>query len=215
MKRFLIYIIGSNQLQNELLASFLEKGTGTECRHDSALRLTPASGDSPFCNHLILWDCLCFSGEDIRLRDEIGIGAKLTLSGCLSVLFNVSLPDGDFEKNAIEQGIRGIFYQHESAEVISEGVTAILNDGIRCSERISASHPDAHAKISDENAVGLTHREKEILLLLKSGRTNRHIADHLCISVHTVRTHLYNIYRKIEVPNRTQAVVWATEHIWD
>lgn len=57
----------------------------------------------------------------------------------------------------------------------------------------------------------LTSREREILLLLAAGKTNPQIADQLIIGAGTVKTHTLNIYRKLEVANRTQAIVRARE----
>ena len=50
----------------------------------------------------------------------------------------------------------------------------------------------------------LTRREKEIILLVIAGKTNKDIQDELFISLKTVKTHLYNIYRKLNVQNRLQ-----------
>ncbi len=52
----------------------------------------------------------------------------------------------------------------------------------------------------------LTYQEKEVLELLKLGLINKEIAVKLNVSVHTVKTHLENIYRKLGVLNRVQAV---------
>ncbi|MCJ5932067.1 LuxR C-terminal-related transcriptional regulator, partial [Klebsiella pneumoniae] len=59
----------------------------------------------------------------------------------------------------------------------------------------------------------LTERECEILNELRCGATNLDIARALFISENTVRTHLYNVFRKLSVKNRTQAVSWANEHL--
>ncbi len=56
---------------------------------------------------------------------------------------------------------------------------------------------------------GLTARETEVLRLLAGGRTNKEIAAHLVISVHTVERHLATIYRKIGARNRSDATALA------
>jgi len=60
-------------------------------------------------------------------------------------------------------------------------------------------------------ADGLTEREVEVLALLAAGASNRAIAERLFVTEGTVKRHTHNIYRKLEVNNRTQAVVRANE----
>jgi ATP/maltotriose-dependent transcriptional regulator MalT len=57
----------------------------------------------------------------------------------------------------------------------------------------------------------LTARENEIIRLMAAGMTNPQIAEHLVIGSGTVKTHTLNIYRKLEVANRTQAIIRAQE----
>jgi len=52
----------------------------------------------------------------------------------------------------------------------------------------------------------LSDREYELLLLLKTGKTNKEIADDLFISINTVKTHLQHLFEKLDVKNRTQAI---------
>ena len=59
----------------------------------------------------------------------------------------------------------------------------------------------------------LTRRESEMLMEIASGATNKEIAEELGISIHTVKTHLYNIYRKINVSNRLQAVLREVKNL--
>ena len=62
----------------------------------------------------------------------------------------------------------------------------------------------------------LTNREIEVLQLITEGLLNKEIAQKLCISEKTVKNHVSNIFRKINVCDRTQAAVYAIkEHIVD
>jgi ATP/maltotriose-dependent transcriptional regulator MalT len=67
------------------------------------------------------------------------------------------------------------------------------------------------AEADAANHYLLTTREREILSLMAAGNTNPQIAAQLIIGAGTVKTHTLNIYRKLEVANRTQAIVRAQE----
>lgn len=58
----------------------------------------------------------------------------------------------------------------------------------------------------------LTSRELEILLLMAEGKANQEIADELYIALKTVKTHVSNILSKLQVQDRTQAVIYAFKH---
>jgi LuxR family transcriptional regulator of csgAB operon len=64
-----------------------------------------------------------------------------------------------------------------------------------------------------ENEAGLSSREMEILALISIGASNEEISEKLYISPHTVKTHLYHIFKKIKVPSRLQAALWAAKNI--
>ena len=59
----------------------------------------------------------------------------------------------------------------------------------------------------------LTERQTEILALVAVGASNEEIADRLCISAHTVKSHLYKIFKIINAPNRLQAALWAAKNL--
>ncbi|MCO7175298.1 response regulator [Sporolactobacillus kofuensis] len=58
----------------------------------------------------------------------------------------------------------------------------------------------------------LTNREMEVLLLMARGKSNQEIADDLFIALKTVKVHVSNILSKLEVQDRTQAVIYAFQH---
>jgi DNA-binding NarL/FixJ family response regulator len=62
---------------------------------------------------------------------------------------------------------------------------------------------------AEEWSEGLTKRELAVLKSVAAGLPNRDIGQRLWVSEHTVKFHLTNIFRKIEVANRTEAARWA------
>lgn len=58
----------------------------------------------------------------------------------------------------------------------------------------------------------LTEREYEVLLLMAKGKSNQEIANDLFIALKTVKTHVSNILSKLDVQDRTQAVIYAFQH---
>ncbi len=57
----------------------------------------------------------------------------------------------------------------------------------------------------------LTEREKDVLLLVTEGYTNKEIAQELFLTEYTIKSHLLNIFKKLNVKNRTKATLKAIE----
>ena len=70
----------------------------------------------------------------------------------------------------------------------------------------STQQPIAH-QINQGLVESLSHRELEVLNLINQGDRNKQIAETLTISVSTVKRHLQNIYQKLQVNSRTEAMV--------
>lgn len=89
-------------------------------------------------------------------------------------------------------------------------------------EVLTTPHPGGHRPDDGGNGaadrswpgrdLGLTERESEVLALAVQGCNNTAIARHLYLSPNSVKTHARNLYRKIGVTNRTQAVLWGIAH---
>src|SRR5438132_6032139 len=73
---------------------------------------------------------------------------------------------------------------------------------------IAAPGPQRRAE-APAQAAGLTRRELEILRLVAEGYSNAHLAKMLWVTEQTVKFHLSNVYRKLDVSNRTEASRWA------
>lgn len=61
---------------------------------------------------------------------------------------------------------------------------------------------------------GMTEREKEVLLLIAEGKSNKEIAEELHISIKTVKTHVSNLLMKFELEDRTQLAIYAHRQGW-
>lgn len=77
-------------------------------------------------------------------------------------------------------------------------------------EHFARTVPGAVRHIHEDNNIllsSLTDREREILACTSAGRSNKEIADQLCLSVDTVKTHLHHIYQKLSVEGRVEAIL--------
>lgn len=208
-----IYITGQLILQNNLLSRYIEKKTGLTCVHKLPSEISPISIAETGQKTLILRD---FQGIDIdHLWNWMYVNFGSNISECFIALFNVQ-PGLGTEDNAIKYYVRGIFYENDPPENIAKGVQAILNGDLWFSRQILTNHildNRYSAVLLPKTQISLTPREKQILRMIASGATNNDIGDKLFISLSTVKTHIYNIYKKINVSNRIQAVLWVSWNI--
>ncbi|WP_228465504.1 LuxR C-terminal-related transcriptional regulator, partial [Enterobacter hormaechei] len=121
---------------------------------------------------------------------------------------------GSFARNLIYSTKPQQSLTEEENRVV-EGLQGILRGECYFSQKLASyliTHSGNYRYNSSESAL-LTHREKEILNKLRIGASNIEIARSLFISENTVKTHLYNLFKKIAVKNRTQAVSWANDNL--
>jgi DNA-binding CsgD family transcriptional regulator len=210
-----INVVGRNMLQNELLLSFLKKKTGLKGACFPELgSITKIDAHDPSIPQLLIFDC---KNVDMKnLWTDIHEWNCSHGFPCFFVLCN-AITDSVFEKKAMDSGIQGIFYNNDPLPLIAKGICAVLQGDLWYSRKAMSNclmGPKSLADSSTHPAVsGLTFREKEILACIASGYTSKAIADEFCISAHTVKTHIYNLYRKINVNNRLQASLWATKYL--
>ena len=93
-------------------------------------------------------------------------------------------------------------------EDLASAVRQAFKHSVYVAGALSASPIAAPAK-SNVSDAGLTRREREILQLVAEGHSNAQLARMLWVTEQTVKFHLSNIYRKLDVSNRTEASRWA------
>lgn len=111
--------------------------------------------------------------------------------------------------------LRGMFYQGMPTAEMAVSLADIINGRIRFPEHVSEQlinywQAKLHQEIPHPFPM-LSQRETEILRNLCSASSNTELADTLFISELTVKSHLYNIYKKLNVKNRVEAIEWAKQ----
>jgi DNA-binding NarL/FixJ family response regulator len=112
----------------------------------------------------------------------------------------------------IKAGVRGYIKTTDSPAIMIKAIHAVFNGEIWAERRIlekAISNPLLLPEILNMNVPGLaplTNREKEMLTLVMQGESNKEIAARSSISERTVKTHLYRVYRKLNVKSRTKAI---------
>lgn len=198
-----VYLVGADRLNFDLLSFCLEEELSAECVFaGSASALGAEDGGRPV---VIFFDCSGFTAEEIESR--YGNIAGLLPPGSRSALINVQ-PCAGLHAFVQRNKICGIFYKDVSRELFIKGVRVLLEGGLWLSRKMLSDCVLDPGRCSGPHARGLqrlSRREIEILQRVASGASNQEVADQLNISAHTVKTHLYNIYRKADVSNRLSA----------
>lgn len=211
----MIYVVGPVNLQNQLMALYLEQATQIPSLAASSFADVPLTGhNGDGKGKIVLFDC---HGDGVKeCLQTAQVQRQGILKECILGLFNLRRDDGS-EEDSLSSGIRGVFYQGDQIEQIARGVQAMMDGEMWISRKVMARHiinnimNNGH---SDEPSTEhLTGREREVLALIAMGAKNEEIAAKLFISRHTVKTHLYNIFKKLNTTNRLQAALWATRNL--
>ncbi|MBL4282824.1 LuxR C-terminal-related transcriptional regulator [Vibrio fluvialis] len=113
--------------------------------------------------------------------------------------------------------LKGLFYQPSEPEQIARGLAEIINGQNWLPRHVSSQLLHYYRHIFQNHhtkaTIELTTRELQILRSLKTGASNMQMAESLFISEFTVKSHLYQIFKKLSVKNRTQAIAWANQNL--
>lgn len=120
----------------------------------------------------------------------------------------------DYLLRAVEIGVDGyILKDSGSAELINAIMMVMNGESYIQPDMIPMLNSKMVIRNSDKEKIkNLTKRELEVLILVSEGMFNKEIADKLEISERTVKNHISNIFKKIDVADRTQAAVFAIKN---
>jgi len=213
---WMIYVVGPCRVNNELLASFLEAKVEKKCVTKGVIDdIIDSDGQDTDRPKLVLLDC--FAKDPERLFLEVESCRRDICNPGLVAVFNL-IRGLKIEKELVTRGIKGIFYANDHPGHLKRGVRALLEGEMWISREVMSKFiPDTEEakRLSANEKFVLSGREIEILGLVAQGAMNTEIAQTLYISRHTVKSHLYNIYKKIKVTNRLEAALWANKNLYN
>lgn len=137
--------------------------------------------------------------------------------------------DESYVTHALKTGARGYLLKEMDADALIEAVKVVAAGGSYLHPKVTHNLVNEYRRLATEESGGgnglkdieyrkplhlLTRRECEVLQLLADGRSNKAIGEDLFISEKTVKNHVSNILTKMNVNDRTQAVVTAIKNGW-
>jgi DNA-binding NarL/FixJ family response regulator len=155
---------------------------------------------------------------DVRMPEMDGIEATrriVTSENAPRVLVLTTFDLDEYVYEALRAGASGFLLKDAPEEQFLAGIRIVADGGTlfapsvtrRLIERFAQSHLPERRPLLGE----LTSRETDVLLLVARGLSNTEIAAQLVVSEHTVKTHVAHILQKLDLRDRTQAVVVAYE----
>ena len=202
-----IYYLSSNPtLYSSLLIDLLEKTSNEKIMVvDCEVLSTKGNQDDEM---LVILD---FKNQtDKKYKQYLSVIMEYKIKA-KEILFNVT--DENITKNIMRYpSVVGVFYEKDNVQIISEGVKKIIDGELWLSRKVTNDLISIYRSKQNgilTTTVSLTTREKEILQLLSFGSSNVDIASALFVSENTVKTHLHNVFKKLNVRNRLQAMIWA------
>ncbi|MET3194815.1 response regulator transcription factor [Bacillus sp. OAE603] len=129
------------------------------------------------------------------------------------IIIVTSFIDDENVYPAIDAGAISYMLKTSRASDIANAIRTTHNGGsvlepVVTGKMMNRMRKSSHRELHDD----LTAREQEVLHLMTEGKSNQEIADALFVSLKTVKTHVSNILTKLEVVDRTQAVIYAFRH---
>ncbi len=159
---------------------------------------------------------------DIKMPGLDGIEATRILHREMphvGIIFCTMFEDDEFVFAALKAGGRGYILKQSDPETMLRAIRAVAHGESLLSPAVAQKVLEQFAVQSGAKPAGgdplcddLTERERQVLTLVGQGCGNKEIAAHLSISEKTVKNHIANIFSKLHVYDRTQAVLYAIHH---
>jgi len=168
---------------------------------------------------------------DINMPEVNGIEATKELlqnNQDIKVIILSIHDDESYVTHALQTGAQGYLLKEMDTESLMEAIRVVYQGGSYLHPKVTHNLVEEYRKLVDNQDSNngtveiehrkplhlLTKRECQVLQLLSEGQSNRSVSETLVISEKTVKNHVSNILQKMNVNDRTQAVVMAIRNGW-
>ena len=151
---------------------------------------------------------------DLRMPVMSGVDAMRIIgkdSPDIKIIVLTTFDTDEYIYDAIEAGARGYLLKDTSREELFSAVRAVCRGESQIQPGVAAKLLNRFQKLSRQGPDTLSDREIEVLQLIARGSSNKGIAGELMITESTVKTHVANIFHKMNVNHRTEAVTQALQ----
>ena len=147
---------------------------------------------------------------DLNLRNENGLIAldriKGTAPDVAVVIVSSSDDDAALVRTCLDAGAMSFISKSSAPEVLTDALGHVLAGSVYLPPRMLGREDD-----SGKLSVAFSHRQRDVLRGLCRGLSTKSIARNLCLSDHTVKEYIASIFRLLDVHNRTEAVIKASQ----
>lgn len=207
-----VYVLGGQPLQNSLLCDFLaQQGTPAKVVHSDTDVDTQTLANNDQNLFLVDFNYADLNDVIARLMEQ----DQQIASDLMMAVFNVDTENSLGRLAGLPMINGGFLFDCPHAQ-LRKGVHSIFEGELWFPRKVLQQYlikSRAFNKTFSRSEVALTDRELEVLKVMATGAKNSEIASILKLSPHTIKTHIYNIFKKINASNRLQAVNWAQENL--
>ena len=201
-----IMIADNHSMFREGLKSILES--------DGSLEVIAEAKDGEECLEVLKNENPELLLLDIKMPKQTGfqvLDSMKKKGNTTPVLILTASNEIEYLMHALDIGVDGYLLKDCDSKELKKAIFTIL-DGKTYIQPNLIPMLNQKTKSREEDSIkieSLTERETEVLKLVSNGMYNKEIAEKLQISEHTVKNHLFNIFKKIDVTDRTQAALFA------
>ncbi len=204
-------LVGQPSTQDELLVAVIASRLNVQCGvHPLGEPLILPGCEQP---PLLVLDASGASREALAAHlDELVVACPTAHIAVVNISPGIAP-----EPFAMRPRVVGIFPGVCPHETLIRGLSGMLRGELWLPRKVLQEcflrYREANPAGADKLELSLTRKELKTLQLMAQGKSNQDIATELFVSTHTVKTHIYNLFRKLGVSSRSQAVLWAVRHL--